>query len=387
MIPETESTAAPEMATGLRARILVVDDEGEFRRFLRELFERTGYAVLEAADGPRALALAETERPDGILLDLAMPAMDGFEVLARLVGDPRTREIPVIIVTGVGHTLEDLERALQGGAVDYLTKPILPRVLGIRVQGAIERRRLLREIQELRARYTAMLVHDLRSPITAIKASADILAAEATEAQRRHLQRILGACDETIRLIDEILDLSRLEAGRLALHRRPVDVAAVAAEVAERYRPLALKKGVALAGPEPCDASVVAADPERLEQVITNLLENALKFTPTGGAVAVEVQDAGDALEVAVRDTGPGVPPEELPLLFEAFRQGRAGRAAGRAGFGLGLLICRHLVEGHGGRIWVESAPGRGARFAFRIPRASGTRHEESMENSGRTAS
>jgi two-component system sensor histidine kinase/response regulator len=356
-------------ATGDRvATILVIDDHESNRLLIRHLFDEPGYRVLEAADGVEGLDVVRTGRPDCILLDLSMPGLSGFEVLERLQRDPRTREIPVIILTASGDNLENMQRTLLAGAVDYLTKPISPAQVTIRVRGAIERRRLLQEVQDLRASFTSMLVHDLRSPLTVFGAFADLLerVGPLTDRQQRYVRRMRESCAQMIRLIGEILDVSKLEAGKLKLEPRPLSLAALATEVVEQFQPVAQQKRIALevrSTPIP----TLLADPGRLEQVLMNLLGNALKFTPDGGAVTVDVADVGDAIEVAVTDTGPGIAPEELPLLFERFAQASAGQRV--AGTGLGLVICRHLIEAHGGRIGVESELGRGSRFAFRLPR------------------
>lgn len=355
------------------ATLLVVDDSENNRLLIRHLFDEPGYRVIEAADGMQALATVRADRPDCILLDVVMPGMSGFEVLERLQADPRTREIPVIILTATGDNIESVERGLVGGAVDYVTKPILPQRLFVRVRGALERHRLLQEVQSLRAAFTSMLVHDLRSPLTAIRGYLELLRASAEAApisdrQGRYLGRIDQACQQMLRLIGEILDASKLEAGKLDLDRRSVDLAALGAAVVEQLAPLAEQRRITLtfegaAGPP------VTADPGRLEQVVMNLVGNALKFTPEGGVVTVEVADEGTESELSVTDNGPGITAEELPLLFERFSQGRAGRLTRDAGTGLGLVICRHIVEAHGGRIRVESQPGKGSRFAFRLPR------------------
>jgi len=375
MSDRVHAVADPVAPPGGSPTILVVDDHRYVRDMLRALFEGRAFRVLEAADGHEGLALAQSQRPDCVLLDIRMPGISGFEVLERLSEDPRTREIPVIMLTASDETLEGMERALSSGAVDYLAKPISPARVAIRVRGAIERRRLLREVQELRTNFTSMLVHDLRSPITVVSAYADLLAqgggGAVTDRQRQLLGKIQESCGRMVRLIGEILDLSKLEAGKLNLERQRFDVAGLAAEVVERFGPSAHNKGIDLAirrSPEPFD---VVADPGRVDQVLMNLIGNALKFTRRGGAVTVEVAARGAEIELAVMDSGPGIAPSELPLLFERFSQTSAAQATATPGSGLGLLICRHLVEAHGGRIWAESELGKGSRFVVRLPEAT----------------
>lgn len=236
-----------------------------------------------------------------------------------------------------------------------------------------------REIEELHANFTSMLVHDLRSPLSVIRGYAELIArgmaGPVTEKQRHYLEKVLASCDQMMRLIAETLDFSRLEAGRLTLNLQPTDVAAVAAEVVERLGPLAAEQGISLGLRGDGPARPLDADPDRLEHVLLNLVGNALKFTPAGGSVTVEIADLGEEVEVAVRDTGLGIAPDELRGLFERFSPERAGRVA-QKGTGLGLLVCRDLVAAHGGRIWAESGVGSGSRFAFRLPRRGGVPRE-----------
>jgi two-component system, sensor histidine kinase and response regulator len=351
--------------------IVVVDDNEQNRLVIRYLFEPPDYRVLEAPDGLSGLELIRAEQPDCVLLDLAMPGLDGFEVLNRLRADPRAREIPVLVLTASAESTGSMELALRSGAVDYLTKPISPGRVAARVRGAIERRRLRQEMQELRGTFTSMLVHDLRSPLTIINGYLQLLegSAEALPGKhRRYLTSIREACTRMIRLIGDILDVSKLEEGKLALEREPVDLVALSGEIVERLGPVATQHSVLLVF-EPAVASLtVLADPRRLEQVLMNLLGNALKFTPSGGRIGVTLDSDGVGALVTVSDSGPGIAAHEMPLLFEKFSQTSAAKGARGPGTGLGLVICRHLIEAHGGRIWAESEPGHGSRFIFRLP-------------------
>jgi signal transduction histidine kinase len=264
-----------------------------------------------------------------------------------------------------------MERGLRAGAVDYITKPISPQRVAVRVRAVVERRRLECELQELHASFTSMLVHDLRAPLTIIKAYADMLGASSdplTTKQRRYLTSMQDSSVRMLRLIGEILDVSKLEAGRLTLERKPIDFGALVAEIGERLRPVAEQRAITLSVNIAVGLPLVQADAGRLEQVLTNLLSNALKFTKDHGAIGLDVTAVEREIEVIVADTGAGIPPDEMPLLFEKFSQTSIGKSSAMQGTGLGLLICRHLVEAHGGRIWAESEVGRGSRFIFCLP-------------------
>jgi signal transduction histidine kinase len=178
-----------------------------------------------------------------------------------------------------------------------------------------------------------------------------------------------ACCTQMGRLIGEILDLYKLDASRIVGESRPVDLAALAASVAGRFAQAASRRSIALAVSGAERPLRIRGDIGRLDQVLMNLLGNALKFTPEGGTVTVVVRLVDGEVEVSVADSGPGIPAAEIPLLFERFGQSGQGRQPGVVGTGLGLLICRRVIEGHGGRIWVESQPGQGTRVVFRLAR------------------
>ena len=354
--------------------IAVVDDSSENRAVVRDLFEPPRYQVLEAADGATGLDLIRREQPDCVLLDLGLPDRDGFEVLERLRSDSATRGIAVVVLAAGDDTTGTIERALRTGAVDYVTTPASSERVAVRVRAALERRRLLRELHDLRGRFTSLLGHDLRSPLTVIMGYVQLLefgSAALAPPHRRYLASIRGACTRMLGLIRDILDVSTLEAGTLTLQRAPVDLAALAAATVDRMRPAADPQSISVDVRAAPAAVTVEADAGRLEQVLTNLLAHALRFTPAGGRVAVEVWADADAAHVAVSDAGPGIPAAEVPRLFELRKSGAGMSGRGDAS-GLGLVICRHLVEAHGGTIRAESAPGGGTRFVLALPRAGG---------------
>lgn len=218
----------------------------------------------------------------------------------------------------------------------------------------------------------AYLTHELRAPLTAIRCALELLReggdpgtdAEVLTIALRNAER-LGS------LIDDILETSALQTGRLPLMARPLDAGEAARDAVTALLPWADRRGVQLAVAREADLRAAAADPKRLTQVLTNLISNALKFTPAGGRVEVSVRrgrrERAGCLVLCVRDTGPGIALEEQALLFRYFTQGAAGKAAG-SGTGLGLAISRAMVELMGGTLWLESEPGKGAAFYFTLP-------------------
>ena len=231
----------------------------------------------------------------------------------------------------------------------------------------------LRQTERLRRELTANVSHELRTPLTSIKGFAETLldGAMADEVTcRRFLSIIDGETDRLVKLVDDLLDLSLLESKRLTLELKPVDVGVLVAHTVDKLRPLAATQRLTL---QQSGASgiVVSADADRLEQVLTNLVDNALKYTPEGGRVDVQVAAANGEVEVLVNDSGRGIGPEDLPHVFERFYRADRSRTRGSGGTGLGLAIAKHIVEAHGGRISVSSQPNEGTTFKVTLPRGA----------------
>jgi signal transduction histidine kinase/DNA-binding NarL/FixJ family response regulator len=244
--------------------------------------------------------------------------------------------------------------------------------LGRRAAMAVENARLFGEARaatEARQHTLAIVAHDLRNPLTAIRMDAEMLSSMLRPSvgpfERESLDRIMAITRRMDGLIQDLLEVSRMERGTLVLETFPRDPTAMLAESAHALRPLAAAHGLRLEVDAAAGLPPVHADGERVVQVLSNLVGNAVKFTPKGGAVTLACGPGEGEVRFWVEDTGPGIPPEQIPHIFGAFWQ---ARHADRRGLGLGLSIARGLVEAHGGRIWVESDPGRGARFVFTLP-------------------
>jgi signal transduction histidine kinase/CRP-like cAMP-binding protein len=236
-----------------------------------------------------------------------------------------------------------------------------------------EANRRLVELDRLRTHFLAIASHDLKAPLAVVQSYLGVLlggfVGELTDRQREMLSRSSTRIKELLNLINDLLDATRIEAGQIVQEMREIELPPVVEAALENIRSQAEEKGLKLEVALPEGLGPVRASARRLEQVLTNLLHNAIKFTPQGGEVRLEVEDRGDHLEVAVRDTSVGIPPEELPRVFEEFYRGKGAEGKGA---GLGLAIARKIVEAHGGRIWAESpdpATGKGSRFTFTLPK------------------
>ncbi len=228
-----------------------------------------------------------------------------------------------------------------------------------------------KEVERMKSNFLSVVSHELKTPLHSIKGFVDIIlmnkTGPVTEIQRDFLETVKQQTDHLQRMIDDLLEFSRLESGRVTLRLQPVDLPVVVEAVIDKLTPLADSAEVHLINQAPEDLPTFSADPWRLEQVVTNLVDNAIKFTPAHGSVTIHAADLGDFLRVEVTDTGIGLPAHERDRIFERFYQVDSGANRLYKGAGLGLTICRHIVEHHGGRIWVESEYGRGAAFIFTL--------------------
>ncbi len=385
-------------------KILVVEDNATQAIHLRELLRRAGYRALDAVDsGAAALAAVAAEKPDLVLMDIELAGeMDGISAARHITA---MAQVPVIYLTA--HTREELlQKAGDTAPYGYLVKPVSPRELSAMVRislqkHAMDRALLERETalqqahQELKeavaranrmavdaesanlakSRFLANMSHEIRTPLNPILGFANLLLASETDPQRRDMLRIISQRgQDLLALINEVLDLSKIEAGKLELHPEPISlrqlvrdtVAAVMPRAAEKQ--LAVTWSVADATPEGW-----RTDPLRLRQILLNLLNNAIKFTETGSiTVRVECQPPSPEpmipgqtahLSVTVRDTGIGINSAGLAQLFQPFSQVDASNTRKHGGSGLGLTICKRLAEAMGGEISVTSAPGQGSEF------------------------
>lgn len=364
----------------LNASILIVDDQASGVLLLERTLRDAGYTSVASTMDPREVC--ELQRKNHyclILLDLQMPGMDGFQVMEGLKDIEKDAYLPVLVITAQpGHKL----RALHAGAKDFISKPFdLAEVL-TRVRNMLEVRLLHLESKKanhLKDEFLATVSHELRTPLNAILGWARMLGTRQLPPDRaRHAVAVIERNASALaHLIDDLLDVSRIVAGTLHLAPEPVDLVAVAQAALDAVRPLAATKNVHLAfSPDLPAIETVTGDAGRLEQVIWNLLANAIKFTPEGGRVDVFIARSNDHMEVSVADTGQGISPDFLPRVFDRFRQADGATTRRHTGLGLGLAIVRQVVELHRGTVHAASpGVGRGATFTVRLPISAGEAH------------
>jgi len=362
-------------------RVLVVDDEESNRELLRVILEAQGHQVFVAVNGIEGLERVVEDRPDVVLLDVLMPKMNGNDVCRQLKGSPQTASIPVILISGL-RTREDMLKGIEAGANDFLSKPVDTRDVLLRVRNAIYTKRLfdqleesyhrLRELEALRDNLTHMIVHDLRNPLTGIQASLQLMQLRMRMDNKldpntvENLDLAFKLTKTLAAMISSLLDISKLEAGKMSLNLRPGDLRTVTQEALQALGSTEEHERVILE--ESSQAVEAPFDRDMIQRVIANLVGNAIKFTPREGKIGITVKREGDQAQVAVTDTGPGISPEYQEKIFEKFGQVEAAQVGQNRSTGLGLTFCKLAVEAHGGKIMVESRVGEGSTFRFWLP-------------------
>jgi len=377
------------------ARIMIVDDEPANVRLLERMLTRAGYPNLRGTTDARdAVPCFLEHQPDLVLLDLLMPHMDGFEVmrcLAPLIPDGSF--VPIIVLTA-DITAEAKQRALAGGAKDFVTKPFDQTELLLRIRNLLETRFLQLQLQQrndilerlhaeaqsaLQARELALsaITHDLGQPLSSLNVAARLLGRQVSAAGGavRDVTDELASIDASVArmwaMIGELSDLARLHAGRpLELHEQPTDLVALVRREAQMQQVTTERHQIRV---EASASNLVGEwDPDRLARVISNLLANAIKFSPAGGEIVVTISEEADEHRewavIRVSDQGIGIPAADLPFVFERFYRGT--NVAGRIqGTGIGLAGVRQIVEQHGGRVEIESTEGAGTTVTVCLPR------------------
>ncbi len=381
------SPVATIRGDGARPRVLVADDNADMRAYISGLLSPT-CDVIAVADGEAALAEVRDQPIDLVLSDVMMPGLNGFEVLERLRADERTRTLPVILVSARAGE-EATVAGLHTGADDYLVKPFGARELVARVQArlelAAERRQREDDLAASNLRkdeFLAMLAHELRNPLAPIRSAAEVLrlgdpngtpqqwAREVIERQVQHLTR----------LVDDLLDVSRITRGMVTIRREPLDLTTVVQRSVETSRPVIDARHQLLTVTLPARPLHVEGDLTRLVQVIANLLNNAAKYTEEHGQVWVQVREEGSMAAVSVRDNGIGLAPELLPHVFDLFTQAHRSLDRSQGGLGVGLTLVHRLVDLHAGTVEARSdGPGRGSEFIIRLPLLAGKGADEAV--------
>jgi signal transduction histidine kinase len=370
--------------------ILVADDVPANVELLFDQLHVLGFRTIAAYDGPTSLAACFEHRPDLCILDVSMPAGDlgcddrstGFEVCRRIKRDPRTARIPVIFVTALNDTT-DRVKAIEAGGDDFLTKPHNRLVLGARVRSLLklkaatdaleESARKMKELEKLRDDLMKMIVHDLKTPLTSILAIIELLMdgdfGGLSSPQRNALGDAEGKAEDLLALIDDLLEVRRIEETTLKLNLEPIAPGALLTEIVHEWSHRFKQDSASVSVDVSDEAPVFHADRALIKRVLGNLIQNALTHSAHAVTLHLSVRRDGDGVLFTVADNGPGIPPEYHEIIFRKFEQVRTPNVPRVRSSGLGLAFCKLVVESHGGRIWVQSAgEGQGSSFHFSLP-------------------
>jgi signal transduction histidine kinase len=385
--PLVENNAPPASAP----LILVADDVAANVELLFDQLHVLGFRAIASSDGPSALAAVFEHRPDLCILDVSMPAGDlgvddrstGFEVCRRIKRDPRTKSIPVIFVTALNDTT-DRVKAIEAGGDDFLTKPHNRLVLGARVRSLLKLKgatdsledtlRKLREVEKMRDDLMKMIVHDLKTPLTSVLATTEMLIDGDFGPLNPQQKQMLGdaeqKAEDLLALIGDLLEVSRLEEATISLDLQPIAPAALLNEIVHESA-IRFQQEHAIATIDVADdAPVFEADKHLLKRVLGNLVQNALTHSATAVTLHLNARRNGtDSILFTVADNGPGIPQEYHEVIFRKFERAKSPNMPRTRSSGLGLAFCKLVVDAHGGRIWVQSAgEGKGSAFHFSLP-------------------
>lgn len=368
-------------------RMLVVDDEPRNRKLIEGYLQSEGYELASAGSGIEALDRVRDWNPDIVLLDVMMPGMTGYEVCRRIKSDPYSRLVQVMLVTALDGTSKKVE-GLDCGADDYVTKPVRRDEFLAKVRALVRARRLVLELEsareelsrrnrelELKRMLAQSIVHDLKSPLSAVLGNLDLLSMRVDQGQQYLIDRSRQGASRMLKMILNLLDVEALDEGKMQLREEPVDAVGVARAAVEECASSAAIAQVSIEL-DAVDEAWVRADRSVLRRVLDNLLSNAFTHTPSGGTVEVTVLGRPEGVEISVEDSGPGIPEEHRDTIFDKYRQVDGSEPTGASNRGLGLTFCKMAIEAHGGTIWVEQAPGGGARFRTILPDAPAKRLE-----------
>ncbi|HEX4404912.1 MAG TPA: hybrid sensor histidine kinase/response regulator [Polyangia bacterium] len=384
--------------------VLVVDDNFQNREVAEGHLVGAGYQAVQAESGEQALEILKTQRPDLILLDVLMPGLDGFETCRRMRALPGGKNIPILFLTALGD-LGTHKAALDSGADDFLTKPINRTELLIRVRSLLrikelsdeqtrnltvisDQRDALVEAHRQKEELTALIVHDLKNPLSSILSNVQYtLAQESFGAdERESLRDVLRASQSMVRMVMNLLDISRSEDGALVPHLTDFELPALLGEVCSEMERRIDDKEQKLELAVASDVRVMTADRDLVRRILENLVDNAYKYGPRRATIRLEASltsargGAADTVELRVRDQGEGIPSAFRQKIFEKYAriEGRMAHEV-RHSHGLGLVFCRRAVEVHGGAIWVEENASRGSCFCVRLALRPAAAHAKDL--------
>jgi signal transduction histidine kinase len=399
-----------------KLNILMVDDQPAKLLTYESMLSQLGERLVKAQTASEALAHLLKDDIAVVLMDVNMPDLDGFELASMIRQHPRCRRTAIIFVSAVHLTDVDRVKGYATGAVDYVSVPVVPEILRAKIGVFLDLYRKTSELEQLnhtleervsertheleatiaqlrerehrlrlqgealaeadrrKTEFLAMLAHELRNPLQPIRAAVELLRqSKATPEQVQWARQVVDRqVDQLVRLVDDLLDASRISSGKLELRRDMVDLIAIVNGAIEANRPLAERKNQQIDANLPPEPIYVDGDAVRLTQVFLNLLNNAVKYSPVGARIVLALEPSDGSVIARIRDEGMGIGASDLPRVFEMFYQGNASPDDTQGGLGLGLALVQQLVQLHGGATEAHSeGAGKGSEFTVRLPTIS----------------
>jgi signal transduction histidine kinase len=358
-------------------RLLVVDDDNDFRSLVKSTLIEEGYIVDDVSNGEAAVEAVKKQQYEIALLDIKMPGMDGVQTLKVL-----RQESPLtdyIMITG----FQDITLAIECiklGAKEYLNKPIDAVDLTQRIRSMLRARLAEQRLKQREKEFSSRLLHEIRNPLTTVKSGVGFLLKEMagplTDQQSEVLKHISSNLEKLVALVNDMIDLSKFESGNVMLELMPTNLDELIPHVCERLGHQAKAKKLSMSINVQPNIPTLQLDTEKIDQIVTNLIDNAIKYTDEGGSISVSVATVkkelngkvGEFAEVAIADTGAGISQEELPYVFDKYKEVLTGKTSKKKTTGLGLAICRSIAEAHKGMLTVESVAGKGSTFRILLP-------------------
>jgi len=383
------------MSTTNKAVVLVIDDEQTYLDVITQTLKERNYRIMQALDGNMGYMVAQKFMPDIIITDWEMPEMNGIDTICKLKQNEQTKDIPVIMCTGIMTSAQNLDRALNAGAVDFIRKPIEPIELISRINSALNMANAFKELkssnqqiieqkrdielknEELVAlnatkdKFFSIIAHDLKNPFISIMGFCELLINNSDRFDKERILEYVGHLNEistkTYKLLDNLLNWSRIQTGRMIPVIKDYNLKNIIRGVCSLNQELASKKNIMLQNKVVTDM-IVSCDDDMTKTALRNLVSNAIKFTPSGGSITVDAYRNIRHIEIHVKDTGVGISEDKLPKLFQIDQHVSTSGTNDEMGTGLGLLLCKELIEMQNGKIWVESEVGKGSDFKFTLP-------------------
>ena len=364
--------------------ILVIDDSPLDRKLISKVLERQSFQVHTAASGEEGISLIKSVKPDLILLDIMMEGMDGLETCKILKEMPECQNVAIIFMTGKTDS-DTILQAFSQGASDYITKPYRIKEAMARIDTHLKVRSLLQQhtnfIQALtqanteKSKFLGIASHDLKNPLISINGLSSFLASgkfgslSATQAEM--VSSIFEASEAMLALVNDLFDVALIETGHLNVEIDDVDLHNVVKTSVNLYRVTAESKNITIEFVEKDVPDLVRCDKRQVRRVMDNLLSNAIKFSEPGTNITVILESDHDFVFFRVADEGPGIPEGEFDKLFESFSKTSVKPTGGETSTGLGLNICKKVMQAHGGSIFAENLPEHGAQFSVQLQKTA----------------